>query len=181
VGDEVRTSEQAKAWTRLARLRVPLGFACSAVAFWLAHPSTRSITVGGMIAAAGELIRLWASGHLEKAREVTRSGPYRFARHPLYLGSSIIAIGLIVAAASASAAVLITAYCALTLTAAIRIEDSWLRERFGEEYDAYRAGRAEASMRRFSFGRVIRNGEHRAVAGLLGALALLAVKAALAN
>ena len=43
---------------------------------------------------AGECLRLWAAGHLEKSKEVTRSGPYRHTRHPLYLGSSIIGIGI---------------------------------------------------------------------------------------
>ena len=39
---------------------------------------------------AGEALRIWAAGHLEKGREVTASGPYRWTRHPLYLGSTII-------------------------------------------------------------------------------------------
>ena len=29
---------------------------------------------------AGEALRLWAAGHLEKGKEVTRSGPYRWVR-----------------------------------------------------------------------------------------------------
>jgi len=46
-----------------------------------------------VVAACGELLRLWAAGHLEKSREVTTSGPYRFTRHPLYMGSTLIGIG----------------------------------------------------------------------------------------
>ncbi len=64
----------------LARLRVPLGFACGALALWLARPTPRSIAAGMLVAVAGEAIRFWAAGHIEKGREVTRSGPYRFVR-----------------------------------------------------------------------------------------------------
>ena len=84
---------------RIARLRVPLGFAAGAVVLWLAEPTSRSLEIGGLIAMAGEAIRLWAAGHLEKGREVTTSGPYAFTRHPLYVGSSIIGIGLAIACA----------------------------------------------------------------------------------
>ena len=53
-------------------------------------PTLMSLATGGAIALAGEAVRVWAAGHVEKSREVTRSGPYRWTRHPLYLGSSII-------------------------------------------------------------------------------------------
>ena len=50
---------------------------------------------GGAIATAGELLRIWAAGHIEKGREITRSGPYGFVRHPLYLGSTGIGLGFV--------------------------------------------------------------------------------------
>ena len=65
---------------------------------WLATPTSRSLVIGAAIAIVGESMRLWAAGHLEKSKEVTQSGPYRYTRHPLYLGSSLIGIGLAVAA-----------------------------------------------------------------------------------
>jgi hypothetical protein len=39
-------------------------------------PTRRSVTIGLPIALVGQLLRIWAAGHLEKSREVTRSGPY---------------------------------------------------------------------------------------------------------
>ena len=62
------------------------GFSVRRGVLWLAQPTPRSLLIGGAIAVAGELLRIWAAGHLEKGREVTRSGPYRLTRHPLYLG-----------------------------------------------------------------------------------------------
>ena len=82
----------------LARWRVFLGFVSAALVLWLATPTWPSLALGAAIAIAGESLRLWAAGHLEKSREVTRSGPYRFTRHPLYLGSTLLGIGLATAA-----------------------------------------------------------------------------------
>src|SRR6476659_9833525 len=81
---------------RLARLRVPLGFLFGACVFYFAHPTWRTLAAGAAIGLLGESIRLWAAGHLEKSREVTRSGPYRYTRHPLYLGSSVMGAGVAV-------------------------------------------------------------------------------------
>ena len=140
---------------------------------WLAQPTERSLAAGAIVALVGEGLRIWAAGHLEKGREVTASGPYRFSRHPLYLGSTIIGVGFAIAAASVAAACVAVAYLAITLTAAMRGEEAHLTEKFGTAYPAYREGRAPGGQRRFSMTRVISNREYRAVVGLGAVLALL--------
>src|SRR5204862_1711523 len=97
----------------------------------LARPTWTSWRAGLAVAALGEIVRVWAAGHLEKSREVTRSGPYRWTRHPLYVGSTIMAIGIVIASRSAIVAVLATVYMASTLTAAIRTEEAFLTRAFG--------------------------------------------------
>ena len=161
----------------LARRRVALGFAAGVAAVWLAQPTRGSLALGAAVAVAGEAMRIWAAGHLEKGREVTVSGPYRLARHPLYFGSTVIGIGLAIASASLVVGALVAAYLAVTLTAAIATEEAHLTDKFGEAYPAYRAGRAVETRRRFSWARAMRNREYRAVIGVLATLALLAWKA----
>ncbi|MGQ0735564.1 MAG: methyltransferase family protein [Acidobacteriota bacterium] len=163
----------------LARWRVSLGFALGVVVLWLATPTWHTLAIGAAVAVIGEAIRVWAAGHLEKSREVTRSGPYRFTRHPLYAGSSLIGLGLALAAANVVVGLVIVAYLGTMLTAAIRAEESHLREKFGGAYDAYASQAAPPMMRAFSLARVRANREHHALAGMLAALALLALKAAL--
>jgi protein-S-isoprenylcysteine O-methyltransferase Ste14 len=159
----------------LARLRVPLGFAFAVLVFLLARPTRDSLLWGALVAVAGEAVRFWAAGHLEKGREVTSSGPYRWTRHPLYLGSAIIGIGVAVACASWIVAAIIAVYLGATLAAAVRMEERYLRAKFGDAYDAYCGG---ATMKRaFSAARALRNREHRAVGGLALGLLLLAAKA----
>jgi protein-S-isoprenylcysteine O-methyltransferase Ste14 len=165
----------------LARRRVALGFVCGAIVLWLAQPTSSSIAAGAAIAAIGEAIRVWAAGHLEKSREVTRSGPYQWTRHPLYLGSSIIAAGIAIASRNVFVAVLIGLYVVLFIRAAIAAEEAHLREKFGSEYDAYAARIAEPMPRRFSITRARGNREHHTVAGVLAGLALLALKASMSG
>ena len=160
----------------LARRRVALGWIAVVATIVLARPTWMTWRIGLAIASAGEIVRVWAAGHLEKSREVTRSGPYRWTRHPLYVGSSIMALGIVIAARSGVVAILAALYMSSTLTAAIRTEEAFLSRAFGDTYDRYRDSRAEPMRRRFSLARAMRNREYRAVAGLAAGFALLALK-----
>ncbi|MBY0493314.1 MAG: isoprenylcysteine carboxylmethyltransferase family protein [Cyanobacteria bacterium] len=163
--------------TLLARFRVFLGFVFAAIVLWLATPTPRSLMIGAAIAIAGESIRIWAAGHLEKSKEVTQSGPYRYTRHPLYLGSSLIGIGMAAAANNWIVGAIVTMYLVLTLTAAMRSEEAHLREKFGDAYDAYAERRAPKVERSFSWPRAIHNREHHTIAGLVAGLLMLAARA----
>jgi protein-S-isoprenylcysteine O-methyltransferase Ste14 len=160
----------------LARRRVALGFVTTLFTIVFAHPTWATWRGGLLVALAGEAVRVWASGHLEKSREVTRSGPYRWTRHPLYAGSALIALGVVIASRSVPVAVLALVYMTATLTAAIRTEEAFLRSAFGEAYDRYRESGGEPMRRRFSLARARRNREYRAAAGLLAGFAILALK-----
>jgi len=160
----------------LVRRRVPIGFACAIVAYGFATPSAGSILAGLIVALPGEALRVWAAGHLDKGREITRSGPYRFLRHPLYLGSAVLGAGFIVAASSWIVALIVGGYLAAALLAAVRAEESALDARFAGAYSDYRAGRAAPVARAFNAARVIANREHRAVLGFIAGFALLVVR-----
>jgi len=160
-----------------ARFRVGLGFLCGIAVLLLAHPTRQSIVYGLPIAIAGEAIRVWAAGHLNKSREVTRSGPYRFVPHPLYLGSSLIGVGLAVGSGSVAVVIVVAAYLLVTLTAAIRSEEAFLRQKFGDAYDEFRNRRVVDRERRFTWAQAMANREYRAIAGLAIAVLLLLFKA----
>lgn len=159
----------------LARRRVALGFLFGAAVLTLARPTWRSLAVGATVAVVGQAVRLWAAGHLEKSREVTSSGPYQFTRHPLYVGSSIMALGVALGAGSLLVALLVLVYMATTISAAIRSEEAFLRQRFGDAYDAYAESRGAPVARHFSWERAWRNKEYRAVTGLILFLGVLAL------
>ncbi len=125
----------------LARFRVALGWVFAPLILILANPSLESIVVGTIVGLIGEAVRTWAAGHLNKSREVTSSGPYRYFAHPLYVGSSVMGLGLAIASANPIAAALIMLYLVVTLRAAIRSEEAFLRRAFGDQYDRYRRQR----------------------------------------
>lgn len=153
-----------------------LGGLTAIAALVFANPTWNSWTRGLVVAAVGEGIRVWAAGHLEKSREVTTSGPYRWMRHPLYVGSSILALGIVIAVRSLVVGVLAAVYLGATLTAAIRTEEAFLRRTFGDSYDRYARAKDYDGARRFSLERAVRNKEYRAVLGTLGGFALLALR-----
>lgn len=163
----------------LARRRVMLGFVFGALVLWLAQPTRETLLAGGIVASAGEALRIWAAGHLNKSREITVSGPYRWLAHPLYVGSSIMGIGLAIASGSVIVAGLIAIYLAATISAAVTSEEAFLRRTFGEGYDRYKreGGGEGAANRRFSVARALANREHRAAIGLGVAVLLLFWKA----
>jgi protein-S-isoprenylcysteine O-methyltransferase Ste14 len=116
-------------------------------------PSVRSAIVGLIVAAVGELIRIWAvgySGVTTRSKQVTApqlvtAGPYAWVRNPLYAGNTIIALGFWLAfsgdvsmgtslALFASIAILVIGVYA----AIIPLEESYLAHAFGDEYEIYR-------------------------------------------
>jgi protein-S-isoprenylcysteine O-methyltransferase Ste14 len=163
----------------IARRRVTIGFVVAAAALVIADPTWSTWRAGLMVAAIGEAVRVWAAGHLEKSREVTRSGPYRWTRHPLYAGSTLIALGVVIASNSVTVALLAVVYMTATLGAAVRTEEAFLREAFGDTYERYSRSETEPMRRRFSLERAMRNKEYRAVLGIAAGFGILAAKVVL--
>lgn len=103
---------------------------------------------GVVLGAIGLAIRLWAVLTLRERytrtllthdeHAIERRGPYRWIRHPGYLGSLLALNGI--AMASGNLAVLATSLLATVAAYAyrIRVEDEMLVEAFGEAYAAYR-------------------------------------------
>ena len=162
----------------LASRRVALGFLSAVAALALARPTWASWGAGLAVAVAGQGLRIWAAGHIDKDREVTMSGPYQYTRHPLYAGSSVMALGAVIACRSVVVAVLVTLYLVATIGAAVVTEEARLRRDFGSAYDDYARAAAPAVHRSFSLERALGNREYRAVAGLAGGFLILALKAA---
>lgn len=176
-------------WKRLAqKLRVPAGTVLGA-AFIIhmyngAPPSGESLWIGGGIALAGAMLRLWAAGHIEKGRVLTQGGPYAFTRNPLYLGSFFMALGVIIAGQGYWLLPIFGAFYASFYIPVMRAEEQELLSGYGERFVDYaarvplffpglRMGRRDAST--FCWSRVVRNREHRTATGLVLMIAMLIV------
>jgi protein-S-isoprenylcysteine O-methyltransferase Ste14 len=170
-------------WNKIAqKLRVPVGTVLGILFLLLLHPSARSLWIGGAITLPGCLLRLWAAGHIEKGRVLTQGGPYSLTRNPLYLGSFFMALGIIVAGQGYWLLPAFAAFFAIFYFPVMKAEEQELLSGYGERFveysqkvpmfvPAFRKGATSASA--FLWSRVVRNREHRNIAGLVVAEAFL--------
>jgi protein-S-isoprenylcysteine O-methyltransferase Ste14 len=126
-----------RSWGRIARrVRVPLGFLFAAFYLWRARPDWLSLALGATVVAVGVFLRAMASGHVNKNERLATTGPYAYCRNPLYLGSIIIAAGFAIASRDVWVAVGIAGLFALIYLPVMRVEETYLRDRFAE-YESY--------------------------------------------
>ncbi len=104
----------------------------------LAKPDLLSLLGGLAVCILGLLLRMWASGHLRKQKELTISGPYMYTRNPLYLGNLIIGFGLVIASRSLWSLCIYLAYFLLFYPLVIHTEREKMKELFPAEYEEYR-------------------------------------------
>jgi len=131
------SSQTRDTWARVARrIRVPLGFIFTVVYLWLARPSKTSLITGGLLLLPGLVLRGLASGHVQKDKQLTTSGPYAYTRNPLYLGSLILAAGFAIAARSWWIVAIMVLMFAVIYVPVIAGEERYLRQAF-PEYDDY--------------------------------------------
>jgi protein-S-isoprenylcysteine O-methyltransferase Ste14 len=172
-------------WSRVARrIRVPLGFIFAVVYVWLAQPTKISIIVGALVLFPGLLLRGLASGHVQKDKQLTTSGPYAYARNPLYLGSLIMAAGFAMAAREWRIVAIMLVMFAVIYVPVIAGEERYLRQTF-PDYDDYarhvprmlpRLTRYGNRHSAYSSARYWKHREYQASIGSVVVLAILAAK-----
>ena len=159
----------------------------------LAQPTARAITAGAVLVLLGLLLRGWSAGTIRKDEALTTTGPYAHLRHPLYVGSFLIGIGLGVAGGHWIWPLLVTGFFSALYHRTVAEEGERLTKLFGERYRTYatsvpavlprlrpyRGTAGDAPSVGFTWRRYLRNREWEALLGVVAALAVLAVKARL--
>ncbi len=173
-------------WGKVAqRLRVPVGTLLGVIFLLLMHPSIRSLWIGGIVTLAGALIRVWAAGHIDKGRTLAQCGPYALTRNPLYLGSFLMALGILLAGQGYWLLVPFGLFFVGFYYPVMKAEEQELLQGHGAAFVAYsRAGplffptfrRAVGGSSSFLWSRVVKNREHRTLMGLLLSEAILILK-----
>ena len=142
-----------------------------------ASPTGSSLLAGAALGLAGLLIRGWAAGTIRKEEELTTTGPYAYMRHPLYLGSLMLGVGISLAGGHEAWVLLFLVFYVTVYTRTMLGEAALLTELFGERYEHY-AARVPAFLPSvvpyrapglagdgFSLARYRRNSEWEALAG----------------
>lgn len=166
----------------LGLLRIGSVYLLVFVLILFSRPTPLSVSLGFVIVAVGEAIRVWAAGHLNKTVELITSGPYRYTRNPLYLGRLLVFVGLCVMATLPYSlnwlvmALGCVVFFGYYLRRKERVEAARLRAIHGEAFESYyRSVPAllpsldpypEGASIGWSSDRMLRNREHWMIAGL---------------
>jgi protein-S-isoprenylcysteine O-methyltransferase Ste14 len=128
---------------RRLRPRLLIAYGLAVALVWAARPSQATLALGALPIVLGEGVRLWATGYLHKNDALTVAGPYAFIRHPLYLGTLLIASGFALMAWSPLAAglyaVFLLVFFLYYLPYKNRIEGARLESLYGDTYRRYSA------------------------------------------
>ena len=172
-----------KSWgARAQRLRVPVGTILGVIFLLLMHPSLRSLWIGGSLAALGSLVRLWAAGHLEKGKFLACAGPYAYTRNPLYLGSFLMGLGIVLAGQVYWLLLPFGLFFVVFYYPVMRREEEELMEGYGDQFADYvrrvplffpSFHTAADHSSKFQWSRVLTNREHRTAMGLALTVAFL--------
>ena len=103
-----------------------------------ARPNPVGAVIGTILVFGGELIRIWAAGHLQKNEVLTISGPYAYVKNPLYIGSILITAGFCVLADNIYLlTIALFMFCFHYIPYKKRVEGDRLKRIFGKEYEDY--------------------------------------------
>jgi len=148
------------------------------------RPTPLFLAIGLPPILAGELMRIWACGHLVKTKRLTTTGPYAYVKNPLYLGTILISAGFCILAQAWLVLVMVAAgFFAYYMPRKKSIEGDRLRSIYGEAYERYETAVPDLLPRmtpyrsgdttRFSGGLVFENSEHGTAMSISLGIALI--------
>lgn len=120
-----------------------------AVALFYANPNIWSIIVGFIIAALGEMIRIWGVSWAGSETRTTGgvggtflviSGPFSYVRNPLYVGNILMytGLGIMTFALFPYLQIIGLIFFSLQYRIIIKEEESYLEKKYGKDYENYR-------------------------------------------
>lgn len=139
-------------WLHLGPLLLAAALMCVPVDPWPLLqsrflPRTEAASgIGAALTVAGIAFAVWARRRIgrnwsveitvKQDHELVTAGPYAWVRHPIYAGLLLAFIGSVLALGQWRG-VLAFAIVVATIWRKLRIEERWMRERFGPAYDDY--------------------------------------------
>ncbi len=101
------------------------------------RPQLLNYAIGAVMIAPGVLLHFFCKANLIQNKFLTRSGPYRWVRHPFYLANALIDFGFCFLIGRWDVAVIFGFCWIVAYTRKIRQEEKKLAGLFGEEFNQY--------------------------------------------
>lgn len=105
---------------------------------FLATPSKELMVTGAAFCAVGLLLRALAAGSIHKERTLATGGLYGHLRHPLYLGSALLGLGLSLAGGRWWFPLVFAGLFGWLYRRTVKVEEEHLALLFGDSYEEYR-------------------------------------------
>jgi protein-S-isoprenylcysteine O-methyltransferase Ste14 len=121
----------------IIRYRSFVGILCLIALLYLAEPSPVSVAVGFFFIIAGMFFRAWASGYINKDKELATDGPFSLTRNPLYFGNFVLGLGIAIAGNNEYSYGIFFGFYLLFFPFLMVVEHKRMKEKFGEAYEKY--------------------------------------------
>ena len=135
------------------KLRFALVYPLAVCLLAVAHTTEQRMRLGIGVAVLGELLRLWAAGYVghvkvnwtqrwrgdRKIGSLVTAGPYAYVRHPLYVGTFLIGIGVCLIASNAWVAAAALGVFVAVYRRKMAQEERLMGQELGAPYLAYHA------------------------------------------
>ncbi len=126
-------------WFQFKKLRIFLAWFGGIILFLNSRMTGTSFKAGMPFLIAGELVRIWSLGFLERrGKKLTVGGPFAFVRHPLYTGNFFIGLGVILIANQPWLLGIFLAGFFILYGGTVRKEEKDLLQKFGNDFLSYR-------------------------------------------
>ncbi len=122
---------------KIGRLRVIAGYIFVFVFFIFSKPDFSLLYLALPLIFFGIFLRTWSAGCITKKKELATRGPYSITRHPLYFGSFLIGFGFTILGGIKWTFLFLIGFFIFYIPKII-VEEDWLRNAYGEEYERYR-------------------------------------------
>jgi len=100
--------------------------------------------LGVAVCLVGAAIRIWAEQHINRTlpdrdRHLALTGPYKFARNPLYIGNLFLCTGAVIVSKLPWMIPLTFLWHVAVYSVVIRLEEGILLEKYGEPYRKFKS------------------------------------------
>jgi protein-S-isoprenylcysteine O-methyltransferase Ste14 len=187
------------AWLKKPTWRLVLCYIGILILIYFSEPTPVAAGLGLVFVAAGQLLRVWAAGHLVKNKRLTTTGPYAYVKNPLYLGAITIVMGFCIVGMPPwnlqptwrdprliLYLVFLAAFFLYYMPRKMKIEGDRLRAIYGDDYARYDKSVPDMLPRltpyrsgdgtRWSWAQTVDNSEHGTIMSLGVGLALILLR-----